>query len=135
MKRLLFIINFCTFKNKLLLVFTCNLCISGQQSDLFTLLVYFLVSASLQKKCTNINNGVILVPYNKNRLKQAISVMLKSLPFFHRVCNSVILTDAFSIMGNISSISPVFLHVHQRFPESENRYGCNSISTTFRRGS
>jgi hypothetical protein len=66
----------------LLLVFTCNLCISGQQSDLFTLLVFFLVSAALQKKCTNINNGVILVPYNKSRLKQAISVMLNSLPLF-----------------------------------------------------
>jgi hypothetical protein len=66
----------------LLLVFTCNLCISGQQSDLFTLLVFFLVSAALQKKCTNINNGVILVPYNKSRLKQAISVMLNSLHFF-----------------------------------------------------
>jgi hypothetical protein len=34
----------------LLLVSTCNLCISGQQSDLFTLLVFFLVSAALQKK-------------------------------------------------------------------------------------
>jgi hypothetical protein len=49
-------------------------CISGQQSDLLTLLVFFLVSAALQKKCTNINNGIILVPYNKSRLKQAISV-------------------------------------------------------------
>jgi phosphotransferase system glucose/maltose/N-acetylglucosamine-specific IIC component len=58
------------------------LCISGQQSDLFTLLVFFLVSAGLQKKCTNINNGVILVPYNKSRLKQAIAVMLNSLHFF-----------------------------------------------------
>jgi hypothetical protein len=60
----------------------CNLCISGHQSDLFTLLVFFLVSAALQKKCTNINNGVILVSYNKSRLKQAISVMLNSLHFF-----------------------------------------------------
>ena len=65
----------------LLLVSTCNLCISGQQSDLFTLLVFFLVSAALQKKCTNINNGVILVPYKTSRLKQTISVMLNSLPF------------------------------------------------------
>ena len=40
------------------LVFTCNLCISGQHSDLFTVLVYFLVSAALQKKCTSINNSV-----------------------------------------------------------------------------
>jgi hypothetical protein len=32
------------------LVFTCNLCISGHQSDLFTFLEYFLVSAALQKK-------------------------------------------------------------------------------------
>jgi hypothetical protein len=63
------------------LIFTCNLCISGQESDLFTLLVYFLVSAALQKKCI-INNGVILVPYNKSRLKQAISVMLNRLPLF-----------------------------------------------------
>ena len=41
-------------------------------------LVYF--RTALQKKCTSINNGVILVPYNKSRLKQAISVMLNSLP-------------------------------------------------------
>ena len=33
----------------LLLVFTCNLCISGQQSDLFTLLVFFLVSAAFKR--------------------------------------------------------------------------------------
>jgi hypothetical protein len=131
----------------LLLVFTCNLCISGQQSDLFTLLVLFLVSAALQKKCiylirtlvlhrtshhergvfckfllhifkvllmnravffrllylftdclsslyisaalqkkcTNINNGVILVPYNKSRLKQTISVMLNSFIFLYLI--------------------------------------------------
>jgi hypothetical protein len=60
----------------------CNLFISGQQSDVFTFLVYFLVSAALQKKCTSIHNGVILVPYNKSRLQQATSVMFNSLPLF-----------------------------------------------------
>ena len=94
---------------KLSLVFTCNLCISGHQSDLFTFLVYFLVSAALQKKCTSINNGVILVPYNKSRLKQATSVIFNSLPFLHRACNSVmILTYVFSIL--------IYLDTHQDIP-------------------
>ena len=84
----------------LLLVFTCNLCISGQQSDLFTLLVFFLVSAALQKKCTNINNGVILVSYNKSRLKQAIWRIGGGGPSFFLPYGPKILLSALSMNTN-----------------------------------
>ena len=111
---------------KLSLVFTCNLCISGHQSDLFTFLVYFLVSASLPKKCTSINNGVILVSYNKSRLKQATSVMFNILPFLHRACNSVIIrTDALSIL--------IYFDTHQVIPVfcmyKEERQSVNKSSS------
>jgi DNA polymerase elongation subunit (family B) len=78
------------------------------------------------KKCTSINNGVILVPSNKSRLKQAISVMFISLPFLHRACNSmIILTDALSIL--------IYFDTHQAIPVfwmyKEERQSVNKSSS------
>jgi len=115
------------------LVFTCNLCISGHQSDLFTFLVYFMVSAALPKKGTSINNGVIFVPYNKSRLKQATSVMLSSLPFLHRACNSVlILTDAFSMLiyFDTHKVIPVFW-MYRNERQSVNKSSSPKKTTRF----
>jgi hypothetical protein len=78
------------------------------------------------KKCTGINNGVILVPYNTSRLKEATSVMFNSLPFLHRTCNSImILTYVFSIL--------IYLDTHKVIPVfwmyTEERQSVNKSSS------
>ena len=119
--------------NKLSLVFTCNLSIWWHQSDLFTFLVYFLVSAACKKKCTSINNGVILDSYNKSRLKQATSVMFNSLPFLHRACKSaMILTYVFSILIYLDThkVIPVFwMYTKER--QSVNKSSSPKKTTRF----
>jgi hypothetical protein len=45
----------------LLLVFTCNLCISGQQSDLFTLLVFFLTFSFLHLNIQSIVSKIDMI--------------------------------------------------------------------------
>ena len=86
-----------------------------------------------KKKCTSINNGVILVPYNKSWLKQATSVMLSSLPFLHRACNSVIiLTCAFSILiyFDTHKVIPVFW-MYRNERQSVNKSSSPKKTTRF----
>jgi uncharacterized membrane protein len=85
-----------------------------------------------KKNCTSINNGVMLVPYNKSRLKQATSVMLSSLPFLHRACNSVIiLTDAFPmIYFDTHKVIPVFW-MYRNERQSVNKSSSPKKTTRF----
>ena len=95
--------------------------------------LYIFWSLLLGKKCTSINNGVILVPYNKSRLKQATSVMFNSLPFLHRACNNaIILTDAFCILiyFDTHKVIPVFWRYREE-RQSVNKSSSPKKTTRF----